>query len=79
MAEGTKLEEENLAKLDPQSWLIKDPNLKPDARELFEKYSKIAPEDVDRHVTEVVRSPPFTGLRIRADSITERQGVQNRP
>ncbi|KAF2659796.1 hypothetical protein K491DRAFT_590343 [Lophiostoma macrostomum CBS 122681] len=53
MADRINHEKENLAKLDPQSWLIKDPNLQPDARELFEKYSKIPPDDVVRYITEV--------------------------
>jgi hypothetical protein len=54
MAEANNVEESS-GTWDVPKWLIKDlTDLKPEARELFEKYSKVAPEDVISHVTQIV-------------------------
>jgi hypothetical protein len=42
-------------------WYLKDlSDVKPSARDLLENYSKIPPEDVVKHVYEIVRHPGAT-------------------
>ena len=56
MAELTTINDRPLAPtLSPNDWLIKElKNLGSEARELFERYSKLPPDEVVPHITQFV-------------------------
>ncbi|KAK5170100.1 uncharacterized protein LTR77_004684 [Saxophila tyrrhenica] len=46
-------------KTDTSKWYSPDPpDIKPDAKEVLEKYSKVPPEDIEAHVSRIVGSIP---------------------